>query len=144
MFFGQFREASDRKELRRLAASGAGVSLVLYTGVFLMIGLPTLWLWSICHLAAGVRRKTLDPSIAILIGFMLLNITYVTAVANFLSSFENNRYRFPLDAFYVVLLGIALTKVPAQLVSAWLRRRCRSNPADRSRSTARDSASLEL
>ena len=144
VFFGQFQEASDRKELRRLAASGARVSLALYTGVFLMIALPTLWLWSICYLVAGVRRKTLDSSIAILIGFLLLNITYVTAVANFLSSFENNRYRFPLDAFYVVLLGIALTKVPPQLVSAWLRRRCRSNPADRSRSTARDSASLEL
>jgi hypothetical protein len=144
VFFGQFQEASDRKELRRLAASGARGSLVLYTGVFLMIGLPTLWLWSMYYLAAGVRRKTLDTSIAILIGFMLLNITYVTAVANFLSSFENNRYRFPLDAFYVVLLGIALTKVPPQLVLVWLRQRCRSNPADRSRSTARDSASLEL
>jgi hypothetical protein len=143
VFFGQFKQASDRKELRRLAASGARASLVFYTGVFLMIGLPTLWLWSIYYLAAGVRRKTLDPSIAILVGFLLLNIAYVTAVANFLSSFENNRYRFPLDAFYVVLLGIALTKVPPQLVLAWSRRRCRSNPADRSRSTALDSASLE-
>ena len=57
-----------------------------------------------------MRRKTLDPPAAILIGFLLLNITYVTAIANFLSSFENNRYRFPLDAFYVVLLGVALSR----------------------------------
>jgi hypothetical protein len=94
-----------------LAASGAGVSLPLYTGVFLMIGLPALWLWSVYYLVIGVQRKTLDPPAAILLGFLLLNITYVTAVANFLSSFENNRYRFPLDAFYVVLLGVMLTEI---------------------------------
>jgi hypothetical protein len=110
VFFGQFKEASDRKELRRLAANGARASLALYTGVFLMIGLPALWLWSVCYLITGVRRQTLDPPAAILLGFLLLNITYVTALANFLSSFENNRYRFPLDAFYVVLLGIALSR----------------------------------
>src|ERR1700733_1150276 len=110
VFFGQFKEANDRKELRRLAARGEGASLVLYTGVFLMIGLPALWLWSIYYLVTGVRRKTLDPPAAILVGFFLLNITYVTVIANFLSSFENNRYRFPLDAFYVILLGVALSR----------------------------------
>jgi hypothetical protein len=61
------------------------------------------------HLLSGHRSapQDLDPAAAILIGFLLLNIAYVTAIANFLSSFENNRYRFPLDAFYVVLLGVA-------------------------------------
>jgi hypothetical protein len=110
VFFGQFKEAKDRKELRRLAAQGDGASLILYTGVFLMIGLPALWLWSIYNLVTGLRAKTLDPPAAILIGFLLLNITYVTAIANFLSSFENNRYRFPLDAFYLILLGVALSR----------------------------------
>jgi hypothetical protein len=110
VFFGQFKEASDRKELRRLAAHGAGASLALYTGLFLMIGLPALWVWGVYYLVAGVRRKTLNRPVAILIGFLLLNIAYVTALANFLSSFENNRYRFPLDPFYVVLLGIALSR----------------------------------
>jgi hypothetical protein len=109
VFFGQLKEANDRKELRRLAAQGARASLALYTGVFLIVGLPALWLWSIFYLVTGVRRKSLDPPRAILMGFLLLNITYVTIIANFLSSFENNRYRFPLDAFYVVLLGVALS-----------------------------------
>lgn len=117
VFFGQFKEASDRKELRRLAAQGAGLSLVLYTGVFLMIGLPALWIWGVYYVISGVRRKTLDRPTAIVIGFLLLNIAYVTAIANLLSSFENNRYRFPLDAFYVVLLGVALTKGLRQLAS---------------------------
>lgn len=107
-FFGQLEDASDRKELRRLAGRGARASLVLHTGVFLLIGLPVLWIWGVTYLARGVRRRTLDRASAILIGFLLFNIVYLTAVANFLSSFENNRYRFPFDAFYVVLLGVAL------------------------------------
>jgi hypothetical protein len=109
IFFGQFKEASDRKELRRLAAHGGRSSLVLFTGIFLMIGLPALWWWGLYYLASGVRNKTMDRPRAILIGFLLANIAYVTAIANLLSSFENNRYRFPLDAFYVVMLGIALS-----------------------------------
>jgi hypothetical protein len=109
-FFGQFEDASDRKELRRLAGQGARASLVLHTGVFLLIGLPALWIWGVTYLVRGVRRQTLDRASAILIGFLLFNIAYLTAVANLLSSFENNRYRFPFDAFYVVLLGIALER----------------------------------
>ncbi len=111
VFFGQFKDASDRKALRRLAERGARVSLVLHTGVFLMIGLPALFIWGITYLVRGLRRKTLDRRSAILIGFLLFNIAYLTAVANLLSSFENNRYRFPFDAFYVVLLGIALQQL---------------------------------
>jgi hypothetical protein len=108
VFFGQFEDAGDRKGLRRLAAQGASGSLLLHTGVFLLIGLPALWIWGVVYLVRGVRRKTLDRARAILIGFLLFNIAYLTAVANLLSSFENNRYRFPFDAFYVVLLGVAL------------------------------------
>jgi hypothetical protein len=110
VFFGQFQEASDRKELRRMAAQGARVSLLLYTGIFLLIGLPALWLWGVYYVVSGVRSKSLDRPAAILLGFLLFNILYVTAIANFLSSFENNRYRFPLDALYVVLLGVALNR----------------------------------
>jgi hypothetical protein len=110
-FFGQFEDAGDRKQLRQLADRGARVSLVLHTGIYLLIGLPALWIWGVVYLVRGIRRKTLDRPSAILIGFLLFNIAYLTSVANFLSSFENNRYRFPLDAFYVVLLGLALQQL---------------------------------
>jgi hypothetical protein len=59
----------------------------------------------------GICSGVLDRPSAILLGFLLFNIGYVTAVANLLSSFENNRYRFPIDAFYVVLLGLALERL---------------------------------
>jgi len=111
VFFGQFEDAGDRKELRRLASSGKFASLVLHTGVFLMIGLPALWIWGVVYFWRGVRSGTLDRPSGMLLGFLLFNIGYLTAIANFLSSFENNRYRFPFDAFYVVLLGLALEEV---------------------------------
>jgi Dolichyl-phosphate-mannose-protein mannosyltransferase len=111
VFFGQFEEAGDRKDLRKLAEQGGAVSLVLHTGVFLLLGLPLLWIWGVIHVVRGVLSKTLDGPAAILIGFLLFNIAYVTAIANLLSSFENNRYRFPIDAFYVVLLGLAMERL---------------------------------
>jgi hypothetical protein len=114
--FGQFRDASDRKGLRKLEASGARFGLLQYTGVFLMLGLPALWIWSIVYLWSGIRRKSLEVPEAWLIGFLIFNITYLTAVVNLLSSFENNRYRFPLDACFVILFGVAAE----QAASKWL------------------------
>jgi hypothetical protein len=32
-------------------------------------------------------------------------------VSNSLSTFENNRYRFPLDPYYTLLAGLAITSV---------------------------------
>ena len=110
VFFGQFKDASDRKKLRSLAGQGNKAALIPYTGTFLLIGLPILWLWGIYYVVRGIRRKMLERSVAILIGFLLFNIAYISAVANFLSSFENNRYRFPCDALFVVLLGIAIER----------------------------------
>jgi len=115
--FGQFREAPDRLDLRKLKEQGTTLGFVLYTGVFLLIGLPLVYLASLQYLFAGVRNGTLAPPVSILIGFLLFNITYITAISNFLSSFENNRYRFPLDAFFVILLGISLERIRAM----WIR-----------------------
>jgi len=109
--FGQFREAADRKELRVWYAQGTRAGLVLYTGLFLLIGLPLLWTWSAWYLVTGVRRGTLEKPVAILLGFLLFNIAFLTAVANLLSSFENNRYRFQFDAFFVVLAGLAIERL---------------------------------
>src|SRR6202162_438665 len=40
--------------------------------------------------------------------FSSFRFTYLTSVANFLSSFEGNRYRFQMDGFFLVLFGMAL------------------------------------
>ena len=111
VFFGQWKDASDRKGLRAMQESRHTLGLLLHTGTFLIIGLPLLWAGGIYYLISGVRRKTLDRASAALLGFLLFNITYLTAVANFLSSFENNRYRFQIDGFFLILLGIALEQL---------------------------------
>jgi len=113
-FFGQFKEVADRKQLRKFAAQGMTIGLVLYTGTYLLVGIPLLLAWSAWYLVHGLRRSALDRSTALLLGFIVFNIGYISAIANFLSSFENNRYRFPCDAFFVVLLGILLERLMAR------------------------------
>lgn len=109
-FFGQWRDASDRKGLRALESAGVRFGLLQYTGVFLMIALPSLWIGSLVYLWRGVRSKSVTFPQAVLIGFLLFNITYLTALTNSLSSYENNRYRFPLDSFFLILFGVALER----------------------------------
>jgi hypothetical protein len=111
VFFGQLKQAPDRKELKKLRAQGATLSLVLYTGIFLLAGLPALCIFGTVFLYRGVRRRMLTAPQAMLIGFMLFNIVYITAVVNLLSTFENNRYRFPVDGFYLVLAVLALDRI---------------------------------
>ena len=108
---GQFKYSENRKELRQMYAQGNIFSLVLHTGVFLLIGLPALFIFGVWFVFRGVRRHTLSLPQALLLGFFLFNIFYTTATANFLSSYENNRYRFPVDGFFVVLLALALEQI---------------------------------
>jgi len=109
--FGQFRHADSRKDLRSLRASGHTLSLVLYTGAFLMVLIPVLVIWASAQILIRSLRNKMSSAQTITLGFMLCTIFFITAVANFLSSFENNKYRFPLDAFYVAIFGMLLTRV---------------------------------
>lgn len=105
---GQFKFSADRKVLRRMYSGSSKYSLVLHTGVFLLIGMPLLFLFGAGYLYRGIRRHTLQlPQAAVLV-FLLFNIFYTTTTANFLSSYENNRYRFPVDGFYIILFALAL------------------------------------
>ena len=102
---GQFLDASNRKLVRAAFANGPRWKLPFYTGTFLIIGLPLL-----CGLALWrMWRGDFSTGRAFTISFLLFNIAFVTAVSNLASCYENNRYRFSLDAFYVVLAGLALT-----------------------------------
>jgi len=46
----------------------------------------------------------------LLLAYIVFQIAFVTAVVNFVSSFENNRYRLPIDPFFVALLGLAIER----------------------------------
>lgn len=103
VYCGQFMHTGDRQSLKQMTLP----TIVLHTGIFLLLGLPALFIFGVTVLCRGVRAKTLTLARSLLLGFMLFNIAYGTAIANFLSSIENNRYRFPLETFFVVLAAMA-------------------------------------
>lgn len=111
VFFGQWRRASDRKDLRKLDSSGGTLMLPLYTGTYLLIGLPVLFGWGIWKVWRAVRERAWRNPRIILLGYILFQIAFMTAVVNLLSCFENNRYRLPIDPFFVALLGMAMERI---------------------------------
>jgi hypothetical protein len=117
VFFGQWKDATDRKGLRR---EGIGPGLILYMGTYLVIVLPILFGYGCWRLWRAWKNAPRDLALLATLGFMLFNIFFVTGVANTLSSFENNRYRFPLDGYFVALFGMA--------VSQWLKSRTEDAP----------------
>jgi len=111
IFFGQWRRATDRKDLRQLDASGGTWVLPLYTGTYLLIGLPLLFGWGVWRVWRAIRERTgRDPRI-ILLSYILFQIAFMSALVNLLSCFENNRYRLPIDPFFVALLGMAIERI---------------------------------
>lgn len=100
VFAGQFRDATDRKALRRAYAEGDRLSLLLYTGTFLLVAIPLLWLWS------AWQTLRLDTPRASTLAFLLFNVLFISVLSNMLSCFESNRYRFPLDPFHMVMAGL--------------------------------------
>lgn len=101
---GQFKYTSKRTILRQMKP----LAVIPYTGVFLLIGLPAVFIFGSWLLCNGVRKRTLAIADAMVLGFILFTIAYGTAVVNFLSCFENNRYRFPLDGLYLILAVLAI------------------------------------
>lgn len=111
VFFGQWKDASDRKNLRRLEGQGSLAQLPLYTGTYLLIGLPLLFLWGLYRLWQAIRTGGWRRPATPLLAFLLFHIAFLTAAVNLLSSFENNRYRLPLDPFFLALLGMAIERI---------------------------------
>jgi hypothetical protein len=103
--FGQLRRTEDRENFLELKKSGHNLSRVLYTGMFLLVVIPATVIWGLAQLVSPRwRRRWTQAQLAVL-GFMLFTIVYLTLVSTLLSSFDGNRYRFPLDGFFVALFG---------------------------------------
>lgn len=111
VFYGQFFRAATRKDLRALKASGQGWKLPFYTGLFFAVAIVVLHSWVARRFWNYWRRPAGDEwplAQVVTLAFIWSTMLFITAVSNFLSSFECNRYRFPLDGFYVVLIGMVL------------------------------------
>ncbi len=107
--FGQMRQTEDRKNFLQLKQAGHHFSRVLYVGIFLLLLVPAAFTWGAAQvLVARLRSRWNRAQLAVL-AFMLFTIVFVTLVSTMLSSFEGNRYRFPLDGFFIVFVGGLVT-----------------------------------
>jgi hypothetical protein len=109
VFTGQFLRAPTRGDLRALKANGQAFLLPLYTGTFLIVLLPALNLWAGWRLWSQWRGgASMTAAQTAVWAFAWITLLFVTLVSNSLSSFEGNRYRFPIDGFYVLFLGTSI------------------------------------
>lgn len=83
------------------------VSLILYTFVIGFYGL--LVVSGLCFLIGTYEKKKDRSAFQPTVLFLLMNIFYVTITSNAFAWMGSNRYRFFIDPFYVVLLGLMLT-----------------------------------
>jgi hypothetical protein len=79
-------------------------------GIFLLLGLPFIFLSSVLRLYRDVRTSGWNAETAAM-AFALFNIAFLSAVVNFLSNSENNRYRLPIDPLYAALLAVSLSRL---------------------------------
>jgi len=58
----------------------------------------------------GIRDDKGGSSEILVISYLWINIIYVTVASNALATWATNRYRFPSEPFYLILLGVVLTQ----------------------------------
>jgi hypothetical protein len=74
----------------------------------LVIGLPLLCIYGFLLLRSLPHRGSSSP-LALTLLFMLLNILYVTIIGNAVEIGENQRFRFTIESFLVVMVGLFVT-----------------------------------
>jgi hypothetical protein len=79
-----------------------------YPGWILVIALPVLTLYGLVITALHFRRRSRDPR-RLALAFIVFNIFYSSGLTIVLSCDDWARYRFAIDAFFLVLLGLLLT-----------------------------------
>ena len=81
--------------------------------LFLMLGLPLVWLGGLYAAARGaVAGRRLTRAERITIAYLCFNILFVFAVGSLLEMLETARFRFMTDPFSAVLLGLCCAGVP--------------------------------
>jgi len=92
----------------RLKEAGLGRKL-LNISFFMVLGYSFFIFYGLFLIIRGLKRKPKDGFFPLTILFLWLNILYVTLVGNAFEVGENNRFRFLIDPFFIILLGVFLT-----------------------------------
>jgi hypothetical protein len=91
--------------------AGAGPFIALYFVISLSYGALTVISWAI--------KKPSDKPAVATITMLWLTVVYVTLVANVFETQENNRIRFLVDPYILVIAGVALNRFIRIIPWAW-------------------------
>lgn len=80
----------------------------LNTGLLTALLYVVVIVYGFVMLRQAFRRRATGSAYALTLLFIWLNVVYVTIVGNAFELGENNRFRFVVDPFSLVLLGLAL------------------------------------
>jgi 4-amino-4-deoxy-L-arabinose transferase-like glycosyltransferase len=88
----------------------------LSMGVFLMIGFIISIVYGLQVMfnilsKKNLLQKTTDLPFALTILFLCANLIYITLICNFFELGENFRYRFTIDPFILILLGLVINGI---------------------------------
>jgi hypothetical protein len=116
VFNGQLRRTDRHEVIRAEFFSGHFFAALSYTGLWLLVLLPVVTVWGLLQFRSD-RRKRWTREQLVLTGYVIFTIVVLTITFNTLSFQENNRYRFPLEPFFLLLLGMMLSsfRVPSQV-----------------------------
>jgi uncharacterized membrane protein YhaH (DUF805 family) len=103
------------------AATLPGTGQAIYYGVsyLLAVLVPLLSLYGLVRALAAFRQG--DQTLAAILLFLCVNILFVSVFCNVIETGENERYRFCIDAFFLILLGRLLGDALAVLGSVFKR-----------------------
>lgn len=89
------------------------LSIVMFVCVAIFYSF--LFLFSLKHVWLFFNSKVNKSVDCFTLFFVYFNIIYITTVSNLLTPIANNRYRFMVDGFYLLLLGLVLTEIYKKL-----------------------------
>ena len=108
VFYGRVLHHS-RPELEKFYREGNYSALFLNMSLFMVIGLPFLVLFSLRLTKNALSKASVDLPFALTTLFLWTNVLYVSLIGNSLEYGENNRFRFTIDPFFIIMLGLFLT-----------------------------------
>lgn len=80
-------------------------------GLFIVLILLISIFYGLYSIIKAFSEKTPDLPFALTVLFLWINIMYITLVGNFFELGENNRFRFMIDPFLLVIFGLFLKNI---------------------------------
>ena len=106
VLYGQFLNFTDSKFKRENHDKYFGNPLNM--GIFLMGSFFLSVIYGIYLIVISLIKKKFAVPFTLTIAFIIFNILYVTSISNSLEIGENERFRFNIDPFIMILTGLFL------------------------------------